>query len=70
MLSHVSFTSVPVDDFDRAKAFYSGPLGLAVVTDAPYGRSGGSCWRSPGRARGCISGGGPTAGRRRTRCCR
>jgi predicted enzyme related to lactoylglutathione lyase len=37
MWSHVSFTTVPVDDFDRAKAFYADLLGMRVETDAPYG---------------------------------
>ncbi len=36
-LSHVSFTSIPVDDYDRAKAFYADVLGLVVKTDAPMG---------------------------------
>jgi predicted enzyme related to lactoylglutathione lyase len=35
MFSHVSFTSVPVDDIDRAIAFYRDRLGMTVVADAP-----------------------------------
>jgi predicted enzyme related to lactoylglutathione lyase len=37
MWSHVSFTSVPVDDFDRARALYADVLGMQVEVDAPYG---------------------------------
>jgi predicted enzyme related to lactoylglutathione lyase len=36
-LSHVSFTTIPVDDYDRAKAFYVDVLGMIEKTDAPMG---------------------------------
>lgn len=32
----INFTSIPVDDQDRAIAFYTGHLGFEVQTDAPY----------------------------------
>jgi predicted enzyme related to lactoylglutathione lyase len=37
MFSHISFTSLPVDDFDRAMAFYDDMLGLNMTVDAPFG---------------------------------
>ena len=39
-LSHVSFTSVPVEDIERAVAFYTDVMGFAVHTDdkGPFGR--------------------------------
>jgi predicted enzyme related to lactoylglutathione lyase len=36
MLKRVSFQAIPVDDQDRALAFYRDVLGLEVQTDAPY----------------------------------
>jgi predicted enzyme related to lactoylglutathione lyase len=36
-IKHINFQSVPVTDQDRALAFYTEKLGLAVQTDAPYG---------------------------------
>lgn len=40
MLTHVSFISVPVDDPERAIAFYRDVFGMQVVSDAPgpFGR--------------------------------
>ena len=40
MLTHISFVSVPVDDVERAMAFYRDVLGMEVVSDAPgpFGR--------------------------------
>jgi catechol 2,3-dioxygenase-like lactoylglutathione lyase family enzyme len=35
-VSHINFVSIPVDDQDRAIAFYRDALGFAVTTDAPY----------------------------------
>lgn len=35
-LRRISFQSIPVDDQDRALAFYRDVLGLSVQTDAPY----------------------------------
>lgn len=37
MFGHVSFTSIPVDDFGRARGFYAEKLGFEVSVDAPYG---------------------------------
>ena len=37
----ISFQSIPVDDQDRALAFYRDVLGFAVQTDLPYGEG----WR-------------------------
>ena len=48
MISHVSFTSVPVEDFARAKVFYTGTLGLKEHTDAPYGPDRGIMLEIPG----------------------
>ena len=42
MFAHVKFADLPVDDFDRAIAFYVECLGLALVTDEVYGD--GSRW--------------------------
>jgi predicted enzyme related to lactoylglutathione lyase len=36
MFSHVSYTSVPVDDVARALRFYRDLLGMKVVADAPH----------------------------------
>ncbi len=33
---YINFVSIPVDDQDRAIAFYRDVLGFAVTTDAPY----------------------------------
>ncbi len=41
-LQRISFQSIPVDDQDRALAFYRDKLGLTVHTDAPYEDDG---WR-------------------------
>lgn len=40
MLSHISFVSVPVDEIERAMAFYVAAFGMEVVSDArgPFGR--------------------------------
>jgi catechol 2,3-dioxygenase-like lactoylglutathione lyase family enzyme len=35
-LKRISFQSIPVDDQDRALAFYRDVLGFAVQTDAPF----------------------------------
>jgi predicted enzyme related to lactoylglutathione lyase len=35
-LKRISFQSIPVDDQDRALAFYRDVLGFAVQTDVPY----------------------------------
>lgn len=35
-LTRISFQAIPVDDQDRALAFYRDVLGLAVQVDAPY----------------------------------
>ncbi len=37
MLTRIAFQSIPVDDQDRAIAFYTDVLGLTVHTDVPYG---------------------------------
>ncbi|MCA8952029.1 MAG: VOC family protein [Planctomycetes bacterium] len=37
MLRGLKFASIPVGDQDRALAFYTGKLGLAVATDQPMG---------------------------------
>ena len=37
MLTQIAFQSIPVDDQDRAIAFYRDVLGLTVQTDVPYG---------------------------------
>ena len=39
MFTHVTFTSIPVEDPERARDFYRDRLGLAVAEDAPYGDS-------------------------------
>lgn len=36
MIKRVNFQSIPVDDQDRALAFYRDILGFTVQTDAPY----------------------------------
>src|SRR5437867_4138096 len=36
MIKAIKFVSVPVRDQDRALAFYTGKLGLQVVTDQPF----------------------------------
>jgi predicted enzyme related to lactoylglutathione lyase len=40
MFSHVAFTSIPVDDLERARDFYRDVMGMQVVQDerGPYGR--------------------------------
>jgi lactoylglutathione lyase len=35
-IRYINFHSIPVDDQDRALAFYRDRLGFAVQTDAPY----------------------------------
>lgn len=35
MFKHVKFAGLPVDDQDRAVAFYTEKVGLEVATDAP-----------------------------------
>ena len=37
MITRIGFQSIPVDDQDRAIAFYTEVLGLTVHTDVPYG---------------------------------
>lgn len=37
---YVKFANLPVDDIDRAIAFYTGKLRLTLTTDAPYGEGG------------------------------
>ena len=37
MLQRIAFQSIPVDDQDRAIAFYTDILGMKVHTDVPYG---------------------------------
>lgn len=37
MISHIHFQSIPVEDQDRALAFYTDKLCFDVHTDAPYG---------------------------------
>ena len=49
MIKGIKFLSVPVNDQDRALAFYTEKLGFAVATDQPFG--GGQRWielRIPG----------------------
>jgi predicted enzyme related to lactoylglutathione lyase len=41
-IERISFQSIPVDEQDRALAFYRDVLGLTVHTDAPYEPDG---WR-------------------------
>lgn len=36
MFSHIKFAGLPVDDQDRAVAFYTEKVGLEVATDGPY----------------------------------
>ena len=40
-IKRINFQSIPVDDQDRALAFYTKQLGLKVHTDAPFGEN----WR-------------------------
>lgn len=40
-ISRIHFQSIPVDEQDRALAFYRDTLGFTVHTDAPYGEN----WR-------------------------
>lgn len=35
-IQRINFQSIPVDDQDRALAFYTEKLGFNVITDAPY----------------------------------
>lgn len=37
MITHLKFVGVPVQDQDRALAFYTEKLGFAVATDQPMG---------------------------------
>lgn len=37
MITHVKFVGVPVQDQDRALAFYTEKLGFAIATDQPMG---------------------------------
>ena len=37
MITHLKFVGVPVEDQDRALAFYTEKLGFAVATDQPMG---------------------------------
>ncbi len=37
MLQRIAFQSIPVDDQDRAIAFYCDVLGMTLQTDMPYG---------------------------------
>lgn len=49
MIKAVKFVSIPVTDQDRALEFYTGTLGMSVVTDQPFGQ--GQRWielRIPG----------------------
>ena len=41
MITRIGFDSVPVDDQDRAIAFYRDKMGMKVHTDAPFGEN----WR-------------------------
>lgn len=36
MIKAIKFTSIPVDDQDRALSFYTEKLGFLVATDQPY----------------------------------
>ena len=36
-ITQILFQSIPVDNQDRALAFYTEKLGMSVHTDAPYG---------------------------------
>jgi len=49
-LSHVSFTSVPVADFDRAIAFYRDRFGMELTVDAPMDTTRWVMLRIPGAA--------------------
>ena len=40
-ITRINFTSIPVEDQDRAIAFYTGHFGFEVETDAAYGEG----WR-------------------------
>jgi len=37
MITHVKFVGIPVQDQDRALAFYTEKLGFAIATDQPMG---------------------------------
>ena len=55
MIREVKFVSIPVDDQDRALAFYTEKLGFKVVTDQPMGE--GTRWielRIPGADTGIV----------------
>lgn len=39
MILHVKFVSIPVEDQDRALAFYTEKLGFSVLTDQPFDAS-------------------------------
>ncbi len=36
MITHIKFISVPVNDQDRALAFYTEKLGFTIITDQPF----------------------------------
>ena len=40
MIEGVSKVTIAVDDQDRAKAFWTGPMGFELVQDTPYGEDG------------------------------
>ena len=42
MITHLKFAGIPVDDPDRALAFYTQKLGFEIATDQPMG--GGRRW--------------------------
>jgi predicted enzyme related to lactoylglutathione lyase len=55
MISQVKFASIPVQDQERALAFYRDKLGFEVTTDAPMGP--GARWielRPPGAQTGVV----------------
>jgi catechol 2,3-dioxygenase-like lactoylglutathione lyase family enzyme len=47
MISGVSNVIIPVDDQERAKAFWTETIGFDVVVDAPYGEERWIEVRSP-----------------------
>ena len=57
-ITRINFQSIPVDDQDRAIAFYTENLGFSVHTDAPYSR------RVALDIPGTAGGGNPSAIRR------
>jgi predicted enzyme related to lactoylglutathione lyase len=51
VITAVDFVTVNVADQERAKRFYTGPLGLELLTDVPMGEPDGPKWievRPPG----------------------